>query len=83
MDAAPIRKILGSKEFDKAFGGFIQEYKVKTAPKGFSKEDPNIDLIRLKSFFVTHKFSDKEVTSPKLVTIFCIITSYFAHFSTI
>jgi uncharacterized protein (TIGR02453 family) len=65
MDAAPIRKILGSKEFDKAFGGFIQEYKVKTAPKGFSKEDPNIDLIRLKSFFVTHKFSDKEVTSPE------------------
>ncbi len=85
MDAAPIRKILGAKEFDKAFGGFIQEYKVKTAPKGFSKEDPNIDLIRLKSFFVTHKFSDKEVTSPEfkdnLLHHYVLLRPFFDYMS--
>lgn len=85
MDATPIRKILATKEFEKAFGGFIQEYKVKTAPKGFSKEDPNIDLIRLKSFFVTHKFSDKEVTSPdfkdKLLNHYELLRPFFDYMS--
>jgi len=85
MDATPIRKILAAKEFDQAFGGFIQEYKVKTAPKGFSKEDPNIDLIRLKSFFVTHKFSDNEVTSPdfkdKLLHHYELLRPFFDYMS--
>ena len=49
MDTVEIREILEEPKFKKAFGGFNQEYAVKTAPKGFKKEDPNIDLIRLKS----------------------------------
>lgn len=61
MDSSEIRDILNNKEFKKAFGNFNQEYTVKTAPKGFIKEDQNIDLIRLKSFFVNHHFTDKEV----------------------
>ncbi len=61
MDASEIRDILNDKEFKKAFGNFNQEYAVKTAPKGFNKEDKNIDLIRLKSFFVNHHFTDNEV----------------------
>ncbi|MDP2687609.1 MAG: DUF2461 domain-containing protein [Aequorivita sp.] len=61
MDSSEIRDILNNKEFKKAFGNFNQEYAVKTAPKGFNKEDQNIDLIRLKSFFVNHHFTDKEV----------------------
>lgn len=65
MDSKPIRKILEAKEFKQAFGGFNQEYKVKTAPKGFSKDDPNIDLIRLKSYFVVHSFTDAEVIDPQ------------------
>ena len=61
MDSSEIREILEKKDFKKAFGGFNQENAVKTAPKGFSKEDPNIDLIRLKSLFVKHSFTDEEV----------------------
>lgn len=61
MNSDPIRKILNQKDFKKAFGGFNEEFAVKTAPKGFSKDHPNLDLIRLKSFFVTHDFTDKEV----------------------
>lgn len=61
MDPSEIHDILKQKDFKKAFGGFNQEYAVKTAPKGFSKEDPNIDLIRLKSYFVEHSFKDEEV----------------------
>ena len=61
MDSSEIREILAQKDFKKAFGNFNQEYAVKTAPKGFNKDDNNIDLIRLKNFFVNHHFTDKEV----------------------
>ena len=63
MDTSHIQDILNQKDFKREFGGFDQTYKVKTAPKGFSKEDPNIELIRLKSYFVVHKFTDAEVFS--------------------
>ncbi|MCW9038425.1 DUF2461 domain-containing protein [Altibacter sp.] len=85
MDASEIRKILQQKDFKKAFGGFNQEYAVKTAPKGFSKEDPNIDLIRLKSYFVTHSFSDGEVFDPNfkenLLYHYGLLRPYFNYMS--
>ncbi|PQB04430.1 DUF2461 domain-containing protein [Aureitalea marina] len=85
MDGDSIRSILKEPEFDKAFGGFEQSYAVKTAPKGFSKEDPNIDLIRLKSFFVVHPYTDKEVTSAnfkdKLVHDFELLRPFFDYMS--
>ncbi len=61
MDASEIREIINQKDFKKAFSNFNQEYAVKTAPKGFNKEDENIDLIKLKNFFVRHRFTDAEV----------------------
>ncbi|RMA64443.1 DUF2461 domain-containing protein [Ulvibacter antarcticus] len=63
MDTSEIRAILRQKDFQKAFDGFNRRGEVKTAPKGFNKEDPNIDLIRLKSFVVMHPFTDEEVFS--------------------
>ncbi|MFC4636145.1 DUF2461 domain-containing protein [Dokdonia ponticola] len=62
MDSTEIREILSEPAFAKAYGGHFEAWDpVKTAPKGFSKDDPNIDLIRLKSFFVSHSFTDAEV----------------------
>lgn len=61
IDSSEIRKILSQPDFKKAFGNLNQENLVKTAPNGFNKNDENIDLIRLKSFFVRHHFSDSEV----------------------
>jgi uncharacterized protein (TIGR02453 family) len=61
MDSSEIRKILDQKDFKKAFGGFNRRSVVKTAPKGFSKDHSDIDLLRLKSFFVVHNFTDTEV----------------------
>ena len=85
MDASEIRDILKHKEFNKAFQGFDQTYSVKTAPKGFSKEDPNIDLIKLKSYFVVHKFTDDEVFSAKfkdnLVAHFLLLRPFFDYMS--
>jgi uncharacterized protein (TIGR02453 family) len=85
MDASEIRDILKQNKFNNAFQGFDQTYSVKTAPKGFSKEDPNIDLIKLKSYFVTHKFTDAEVLSTKfkdnLVSHFLLLRPLFDYMS--
>lgn len=59
-DAKPFRKILASKIFRETFGTLKGE-QVKTSPKGFSADDPAIDLIRYKQFLLVRKFSDKEV----------------------
>ena len=58
---------------------------MKTAPKGFDKNDPNIDLIRLKSFFVTHSFSDEEVFeadfTQKVLDHFRLLRPFFDYMS--
>ncbi len=45
--------------------GAMDGDQVKSAPKGFSKEDPNIDLLRYKQFLFRKSFSDKEVQSTE------------------
>lgn len=60
MDTEEIREIISQKNFVKHFGK-LQGDSLKTAPRGFDKEHPDIDLIRMKQFIVTRKFTDKEV----------------------
>ena len=60
MDASPLREVLENKKFKKYYGQLLGE-QLKTAPRGFDKEDPNIDLLRHKSFYVMHEFTDQEV----------------------
>ncbi|MDJ0646233.1 MAG: DUF2461 domain-containing protein [Flavobacteriaceae bacterium] len=64
IDDTEIRKILKEKNYVKYFGGKFEGEEVKTAPKGFDKEHPAIDLIRKKGFIAVRKFSDKEVLAP-------------------
>ncbi len=54
------RKILSGKKLKSTFGD-MQGDKVKTAPKGFDKEHPAIDLLRHKQFWFEHSFTDEEV----------------------
>ena len=85
MDASEIREILNEKEFKKTFKEFDQTYKVKTAPKGFNKEDENIELIRLKSYFVVHNFTDEEVFADNfqenLMHKYKLLRPYFDYMS--
>ncbi|GHC51702.1 DUF2461 domain-containing protein [Ulvibacter litoralis] len=87
LDASEIRTILNQKEFKKAFGNFDQANTVKTAPKGFSKEDENIDLIRLKNFIVVHKFPDDVVFSEDFQQIvvqhFLLMRPFFDYMSSV
>ena len=85
MDTTEIRTILNQKEFKKAFQGFNQENQLKTAPRDFNKEDPNIDLIKLKNYFVAHRFTDDQVLSKdfedRLMHHFLLLRPYFDYMS--
>ena len=80
MDATPLRKVLEDKKFKKYYGQLLGE-QLKTAPRGFDKEDPNIDLLRYKSFYVMHQFTDQEVLSEdfeqKVIEGYEIIQGFF------
>lgn len=82
MDAKPIRKIIKAKKFKEYFGDIYGD-EVKTAPKGFSKEDPNIDLIRKKQFIVTRQFSDQDALDAnfhkEVVKTYVAMLPYFNY----
>ena len=59
-DAEELRSIINSKEIQTTFGALHGE-QLKTAPKGFDKDHPDIDLLRFKQFVFIKKFSDEEV----------------------
>lgn len=66
IDATPIRAILAHPEFVEKFGS-LQGEGVKTAPRGFDKTHPNIDLIRQKQFYVQKSFTDAEITAANFL----------------
>jgi len=66
MDATEIRAILKDKIFVKHFGK-LKGNSLKTAPRGFDKLHPAMDLIRMKQFIVTREFTDEEVLAPNFL----------------
>ncbi len=60
QDDGSLREVLASEPLKSYFGG-LNGNQVKTAPKGFAKDNPAIDLLRYKQFILTHHFSDQEV----------------------
>lgn len=67
LDASELRKIITDKNFKHTWGEIVGD-ELKTAPKGFDKDHPNIDLIRRKQFIFVKKFSDSEVLAPNFAT---------------
>lgn len=58
-------KILNDRKFKKYFSGLDDFDRVKTAPKGYAKDHPHIDLLKNKSFVVSHYFTDVQVKDKK------------------
>jgi uncharacterized protein (TIGR02453 family) len=65
-DPSEMRVILSNPDFIKTFGG-LQGEQLKTAPKGFDKEHPAMDLLRYKQFIFGRNFTDKEVLQPNFL----------------
>jgi uncharacterized protein (TIGR02453 family) len=64
-DARKFKKIVNEKEFKKYFGKLEGE-KLKTAPQGFARDHPEIELLKLKQVLVHHPLSDKQVLAPNV-----------------
>lgn len=67
QDSRPFKAIIGAKAFASAFGVLDGE-RLKTAPKGYDRDHPDIDLLRLKRIVVFHRFTAKELTAPDFVS---------------
>lgn len=62
-----LKKVLTKPSFKKAFGGLSREHALKTAPKGYPKDHPDIELLKLNSFIVWKNVSDKDILGPKSI----------------
>lgn len=60
-NSAEIRKILNAKDFKTYFKELEQEGKLKTAPKGYEKDHPEIDLLQHRNFIMIHYLKDEDV----------------------
>jgi uncharacterized protein (TIGR02453 family) len=84
MDDTEIRSILNDRIFKATWGNFEGD-ELKTAPKGFDKAHPAIDLIRKKQFIFTKKYTDKEVVADNFLedvnNAFKNIRPYFDYMS--
>ena len=61
------KKIINDKAFKKLFGELDTEYKLSRPPKGYDKDHPDIELLKLNSYIVWHSFKDTEVLSANFV----------------
>jgi len=65
-----LEEILNNKNFKKEFGDFDKNESnvLKKPPRGYEKDHPAIEFLKLKSFETTHKFDIDEVTKEDFVT---------------
>lgn len=64
--ADEFKKILVDKKFKKTFGG-LWESKISRPPKGYSKDHPEIELLKYNSYIVTHELTDAQVLKKDFV----------------
>ena len=62
------KKVLSGKPLVATFGKIIGE-QVNSAPRGYGKEHPAIELLKDKQFLLKHRFTDAEVCSPGFLNV--------------
>ena len=60
--------ILNDKKFKKIYGALSEEDKLLTTPKGYAKDHPDIELLRLKSFTAFSAIPDADFSNKKILT---------------
>ena len=75
------------KKAVKAFVGMNMENMLKTKPKGYDKENPNIDLLKLRNYTVGKKLKDEEVLGPggirRIVDLIGILTPFVSYLNSV
>ena len=80
VNAQPIRDALNHPNLKKDFGGLWGE-QLKSAPRGYAKDHPNIDLLRYKQFILHKPVTEKIILSkdfiPHLVEAYTAMRPFF------
>jgi len=66
-NASEFLKILKDKKFKKLFPSLDDFDRLKTAPKGYPKDHQHIELLKNKSYVVSHRFTDNDITHKDFV----------------
>ena len=61
-----MRRIVSDKRFVKLYGS-LQGEQLKTAPQGYARDHPNIDLLRYKQFYAMRAFNEQEVLADDFI----------------
>ncbi len=61
--------ILNAPAFKKNFGGLSEMEKMKTAPKDFPKDFPDMELLKHKHYIMSKNLKEKELLSPDLIKV--------------
>jgi uncharacterized protein (TIGR02453 family) len=85
-DSGPLRAILAAPNFLSSFGGLAGD-SLKTAPQGYPKDHPDIDLLRRKQFLVVMPLSDGEFLSedlvPRVLAAYSAMRPFLAYLETV
>ncbi len=83
-DASQMRAILADKTFQQYFET-VRGEELKTAPSGFDRNHPDIDLIRKKYYVVSRTFTDEEVVAgdflQEVINTFRAMRPWFDYMS--
>ena len=86
FDSQPIEDITQHPDFVSHFGA-LQGEEVKTAPRGFSQEHPNVAWLRKKQFYALRTFTDQEVIqadfAEQTIATFRALRPFFDYMSTV
>jgi uncharacterized protein (TIGR02453 family) len=65
-DSRTFRRIIAKAPFRKYFGQ-VRDDSLKTAPRGYPKDHPDLDLLQLKRVAIWRELSDKQVLSRRFL----------------
>lgn len=87
--ADDLRAVLNQQEVVDRFGGLTGD-ELKTAPRGYDRDHPNIDLLRKKQFILQRKYPVAEALQPEfykkaasdfeaMIPVFDVVTDYLVY----
>lgn len=84
FDGSRMRSIISASDFQATYGQLLGE-QLKTAPQGYPKDHPEIELLRYKQFYAMRSFSQTETLSAdfaqQAAASFRALRPFFDYFS--
>jgi uncharacterized protein (TIGR02453 family) len=74
-NAKDLTCIIDDAEFVKLFGNFRSQEQLKTVPRDYSADNEHIELLKLKSFIVSHSVKDKDLLKSSAAENIAMICS--------